>query len=220
MKKLRTGGLIAIICVIGMGIVLGARSAGTLAVSGSNETSARSGDTIATIPSATPDATSAQPTAVPDKIVYGIFFRQSATFSAKADEVEKNGGDGRALRRHFAQIAVLNDTDSDLLNRVLADYVREASLIEARQRAMVDAFHARYPDGHVPDGETRDRPASYQGLNLEREQLYLRMRDQLQTVLGPQTFARLDTALRSKITGNPQSIIGGPPPSAAQEVKP
>jgi hypothetical protein len=33
------------------------------------------------------------------------------------------------------------------------------------------------------------------------------MRDQLQTVLGAEAFARLDTALRSKIAASSQSVL-------------
>ena len=165
----------------------------------------------------------AQTTAVPDNVVYGIFFRQIAAFNAKADEVERQGGDGRSLRRHFARIAGLNDAESELLDRIAADYIREVGIIEARQRAMVDAFHIRYPGGQMPHGEPRERPAAYHELNLERDQLYLRMRDQLQTVLGAETFVRLDTAMRSKIAGNPQSILGAPAPvttPATEQEKP
>jgi hypothetical protein len=145
--------------------------------------------------------------AVPDKIVYGIFFRQAAAFKAKADDIAKDGGDGRSLRNHFARIAALDDRQSELLDGVVADYIREANVTSARQKAMVDAFHARYPGGQIPNGETRERAQSFQELNLERESLYLRMRDQLQSVLGAETFARLDTALRIKIAASSQSIL-------------
>ena len=67
----------------------------------------------------------AQTTAVPDNVVYGIMFRQIAAFNAKADEVESQGGDGRSLRRHFARIAGLNDAESQLLDRIAADYMRD-----------------------------------------------------------------------------------------------
>jgi hypothetical protein len=144
---------------------------------------------------------------VPDKIVYGIFFRQSAAFKAKADDIERDVGDGRSLRNHLARIAGLDDAQSELLDKVVADYIREANIISARQKAMVDAFHTQYPGGQIPNGEARERPPSFQELNLERERLYLRMRDQLQSVLGDETFARLDTALRSKIAANSQSVL-------------
>jgi hypothetical protein len=131
--------------------------------------------------------------------------------------MEKSGGDGRSLRRHFARIAGLNDAESELLDRVAADYIREAGLIEARQKAIVDAYRNIYPGGQIPQGVPRERPASFHDFTLEREQLYLRMRDQLQTVLGPETFTRLDTALRSKIAGNPQSILGAPAPTEQEK---
>jgi hypothetical protein len=145
--------------------------------------------------------------AVPDKIVYGIFFRQSAAFKAKADDIAKDGGDGRSLRNHFARIAALDDTQSELLDGVVADYIREAGIISARQKAMVDAFQTQYPGGQIPNGEARERPQSFHELSLEREHLYLRMRDQLQNVLGVDSFARLDTALRSKIAASSQSVL-------------
>jgi len=227
MKKLRTGGLIAIICVVGMGIVLGARSVRS-DVARLNRDTARAGDAATTMASATPDAATAlqtaavpaQTAAVPDKVVYGIFFRQIAAFKAKADEMEKSGGDGKALRRQAARTAGLNDTEAQLLDRVAADYLREVSLIDARQKAVVDAFRLQYPDGRIPQGGARERPPAFHDFTVEREQLYLRMRDQLQNLLGPETFARLDTALRGKIAGNPLSILGAPPPSATQEAQP
>ena len=153
---------------------------------------------------------------VPDKVVYGIFFRQSAAFKAKADDIAKDGGDGRSLRTHFARMASLDDVQSELMDRVVADYIREAGLIDVRQKAMAEAARAKYPDGYVPNGADRERPASYRGFALEREQLYLRMRDQLQNVLGAETFARLDKAMRDKIAGNPQSILGATSPSATE----
>jgi len=130
--------------------------------------------------------------------------------------MEKAGGDGKSLREHFARIAGLNGSQSELLDQVVADYIREAGLIAARQKAAVDAYRLKYPGGQIPSGESREPPVSFHEFTLEREQLYLRMRDQLQTVLGPQTFARLDTAVRSKIAGNPQSVLGATAPSATQ----
>jgi hypothetical protein len=153
--------------------------------------------------------------AVPDKVVYGIFFRQSAAFKAKADDIAKDGGDGRSLRTHFARIASLDDAQSELVDRVVADYISEAGLIDAQQKAVSDAARGKNPDGYVPNGADRERPASYREFTLEREQLYLRMRDQLESILGAETFARLDKALRDKIAGNPQSILGAISPSAA-----
>ena len=204
------GGLAALVIAFGSLSVAQYNSFGVAAQIANNN--------VATpLPQAEP--TPAQTALVPDKVVYGIFFRQIAAFNAKADEMEKNGGDGRSLRRHFARIAGLNDAESELLDRIVADYIREASLINARQKAMVDAYRIKYPGGQIPNGGTRERPPSYHEFTLEREQLYLRMRDQLQTVLGAETFAHLDTALRSKIAGNPQSALGAPAPSAPQETQ-
>jgi hypothetical protein len=151
---------------------------------------------------------------VPDKVVYGIFFRQSAAFKAKADDVAKDGGDGSSLRTHFARVAALDDAQSELLDRVVEDYIRERGLIDARQKLVSDAARAKYPDGYVPNGKDREPPASYREFVVEREQLYLRMRDQLQSVLGAETFGRLDTALRSKIAGDSQSTLGAEAPPA------
>jgi hypothetical protein len=158
--------------------------------------------------------------AVPDKVVYGIFFRQAAAFKTKADEIAKDGGgDGRSLRTHFARAAALDDAQSELMDRVVEDYIRERGQIDARQKLVSEAARARYPDGYVPNGADREPPASYREFALEREQLYLRMRDQLQSVLGPEAFARLDTALRSKIAGNPNSILGATSPTGVDVVE-
>jgi len=215
MKKLRPMGIIAVVCLTGLAIVLGARGGRSDAARLNGDT-ARSGGTAKAVASATPNQVSTQTSVVPDNVVYGIMFRQIAAFNAKADEVERSGGDGRSLRRHFARIATLNDAESELLDRIAADYMREAGIIDARQRAMVDAFHVQYPGGQMPHGEPRERPAAYHELNLDRDQLYLRMRDQLQTVLGTETFARFDTAVRSKIAGNPDSILRSAAPSSQQ----
>ena len=216
MKKLRPMGIIAVVCLTGLGIVLSARG-GRSDGAGLNGDTALPGGAAKTVASATPNPVSAQTSVVPDNVVYGIMFRQIAAFNAKEDEVERQGGDGRSLRRHFARIAGLNDSETALLERVTADYLREASIIDARQQAMVDAFHVQYPGGQMPHGEPRQpHPAAFHELGLERDRLYLRMRDQLQTVLGPETFARFDTAVRSKIAGNPNSILRAAAPSSQQ----
>jgi hypothetical protein len=101
-----------------------------------------------------------------------------------------------------------------LLDSVIADYIRARGLIDVRQKLVSDAARAMYPDGQIPNGADRERPASYREFVLEREQLYLRMRDQLQTVLGAGTFARSDAALRSKIAGDSQSTLGAEAPTA------
>lgn len=113
-------------------------------------------------------------------------------------------------------MAGLNDSESSVLDSVVADFMREASLIDARQREMVAAFYRQHPDGQIQRGEARERPPAYHELNLERDRLYLRMRDQLSTVLSAETFTRLDGAVRSKFAGNPQSILGATSPAATQ----
>lgn len=101
MKKSKTSVLIATVCLISIGIVLASRGSTYDAVSRSNGDAGGPSGLPAIVPKATPDIVT-QSADIPDNVVYGIMFRQIVAFDAKADEIEKNGGDGGPLRTHFA----------------------------------------------------------------------------------------------------------------------
>ncbi len=139
--------------------------------------------------------------AVPDGYVYGRLFRQIAAFYAKADEVERDGGDGGHLRNHFKRIAGLDDDQAYSLDKIAGDYIRESVLINARQRALVEAYRAQYPGGQVPHGQRRaPEPPELREIGPERGRLYLRMRDELRNAFGDEAFGRFDGFLRRRIT--------------------
>lgn len=137
---------------------------------------------------------------VSDSHVYGAFFRQAAAISAKADEAQLEGVDSGKLRSHLANVARLSDYESTVLGSVVEEYVREIKKIEERTTKLVEAARAQYPGGRVPAGEVRaPEPPEFRELRLKRDQLHLKLRDDLRNALSPESFARFDTFVRRKI---------------------
>ncbi len=136
---------------------------------------------------------SGQPQApeLPDEIAYRHLFRYVTAIRKKADEAEGHGKDATSYRTHFKRRANLGDYHARVLDEVAVQYVGEVQAVDARARALVEAYRAQYPGGKVPHGEKpAPPPAELKQLREQRDAITLRYRDNLRNAFGDGEFDR------------------------------
>ncbi|MDT4952965.1 MAG: hypothetical protein QOJ02_1103 [Acidobacteriota bacterium] len=146
---------------------------------------------------------------IPDQIAYLHLFRRVAAFKKKAVEVEREGKDNSSLKTYFKRQAELNDTDDKILGAIASECNDELMLIDAKAKAVIDAFKAQYPGGRVPHGELpKSPPAELRAISEERDAIVLRYRDLLRASLGENKFSRFHNFVKRRIAPNisPQQV--------------
>ena len=145
--------------------------------------------TTRTRPVAGPAQASAQAPDLPDQVAYRHLFRYVNAIKKKAEEAEQQGKDATSYRTHFKRIANLSDYHAQVLNDVATQYMIEVQSVEARARALAEAYKAQYPGGKVPHGEKpAPPPAELKQLREERDAITLRHRDNLRNAFGDGEF--------------------------------
>ena len=137
---------------------------------------------------------------LPDHYIYGLLLRRVVAINEKAEQIERQGSDAAALRSHLKRLTGLGDEQAHSLDSVVLRYKLEHALLDQRQKAVVQIFRSQYPNGQVPHGQRPGPPPpELHNIALERERLYLRLRDDLRVTLGDEVFGRLDASFRARI---------------------
>lgn len=155
------------------------------------------------IPSKTPELS--------DHFIYGSVFRHVATFIDRADELERQGGDGRAFRSQYARRAGLGDGYDQIIERIAVECLREIEAIDERVRPIVEAYRAQYPNGQVPHGQVpAPAPEELREMNKERNELILRKRDELRAEFGEEAFRRFHESVRTRMASGSALVFPAP----------
>lgn len=140
---------------------------------------------------------------VPEFVVYRQLFRHVAFLKQKADDVEKKGADGSALRGHYKQQAKLNDREAQVLDDVAAACNADVERLDRKAKKLVDEFRAKHPGGRLAAGEVPPTPpAELNSLWEERNRVVMQAREALRAAFGEQEFQRFDEHVRQGITPN------------------
>lgn len=144
-----------------------------------------------------------QTTEASDEKIFRHLFRRVASLRARADEIERRGGDARSLRGLYQRRANLNDQQAGILDQIALQYAAEVSAIDAQANQIIRAYRARYPNGEVPRGQLpAPPPIELRQLTEARNQLVRRKRDELRAALGENEFNRFRESVKSKIKPN------------------
>jgi hypothetical protein len=135
---------------------------------------------------------------VPETVVYAIVFHQAVALKDRADDIDRKGGDGSALRRHMIAKFGLSDQQLLQLNSVAEEFRAEVKDPEERLRASVERF--RENNAQLPRGSrTLPPPSEAATLLAARDAVILRARDRFHYMVGDEDFARLDQAIKARI---------------------
>ncbi len=193
---------LAIVCLVGLGIVLAARGGRSETVSRSNGKTAqpRTGTTAG--PVATPN--SADPKATPEMAEHTKF---RFLFRHLANIQDKSG----ILREYQGKTGVTDDRFSELI-QMAVEHEREVSFIDKQAKVLIDIFHAQYPPGKMPPG-TAPPPPPKELLDLQdqRDAVSLRYRDRLKSRMGDEAYGQFKQFMDAEFTPKPTGTLTAQP---------
>jgi hypothetical protein len=165
-------------------------------------------------PGAAPPASlpSPHPSSAPDYVVYKQVFHHLLALKEHAKDVVRRGGNGRALGNYYKDRARLNDDQELTFEKIAADCERDVAKLDAKAQKIIDAAHARFPDGKVPAGaQLPPPPPELHRLQLERISTIMEARNRLRAALGEQGFQQLDDFIKVNVAPQvqPQPIAPG-----------
>jgi hypothetical protein len=178
MKKLRTGGLVAVICVIGMGIVLAERNGRFSAESRSHGKDAH----LATATTPATDAltntdTEPTPQVMPEQVKFKFLFEHLVKIKDKPGSL-----------RNYQEKTGLPDAAFSALVQLALEHEQQAALIDQQAKVIINNFHAQYPRNLPPGMAPPPPPQELVDLQDQRDSLALRYKDRLMTQLGTATY--------------------------------
>lgn len=140
---------------------------------------------------------------IPDYTVYRHLFHHHIALKQKAEELEQQGKDGKALRSFYQRQAKLNDDEARAFDQIASECEQEVAQQDAKAKAIIDAGLARYPGGKIPPGEKPpEAPAELKAMWEDRNAIILRARDRLREALGEQEFKRFDDFVERNVKPN------------------
>jgi len=152
-----------------------------------------------------PSSKTAQPSEVPDHVMYKHLFHHVMVLKKKAEDAQKEGKDGTQFKTHFIRKAKLAEEQNRVLEDVAAELEQDEQAIASRAKPLVAAYRAQYPNGQVPHGQSPGPPpAELRKLSEERDASVLRARDRLRARFGDDEFKRFDNFVKTKIAPNIQ----------------
>lgn len=136
-------------------------------------------------------------------VVYSSFFYLVVDLEKKASELESEGAKGDSLRSYVQTQANLNDDEARKLKAVAAACVEQIARQDAKALEVIQRLQSQFPGGRIPKGvKLPPPPPELRILQLERDQIILAAKNELDSVLGVagsekiEQFARSLTSIR------------------------
>src|SRR5437660_12724905 len=149
-------------------------------------------------------ATSSQPVPVPSApadttpapiwVTYHFFFLHVENLDKVAAEEEAKGKEGAKWRTHDQRAAGLSEEEGKILRQKAHDCNREVNEVDAKFQAGVQDFHGQVPNEQVR--KVTPLPELDQLLQ-QRIQIINSSVDRLRSMLGEESFQKLDSYVRS-----------------------
>lgn len=199
MKNLKTFGVAAIICVVGLGVVLGSYRGTFKTSTGLSPTTAQHKDTMLSNPQGVPAKTPLAEMAEHTK--FRFLFRHLANIQDKPG----------ILREYQGKTGLKDDRFNELV-QMAVEHEREVSFIDKQAKVMIDIFHAQYPPGKMPPGMAPPPPPKeLLDLQDQRDAVSLRYRDRLKSRMGDEAYTQFKQFIDAEFT---------PKPTGAQTARP
>jgi hypothetical protein len=148
---------------------------------------------------------------IPETVIYRQLFRHIDFVKGKAEEKDKNGEDGSALRSFYKRQAKLNDKQTRDLEAIAAECNAAVDKLDKKARKLMDDFRARHPGGKLAEGELPPPPPAELGLlQEERNNTILQARTKLRDAFGQQEFERFNEYVKRGIVPNIKPVKMNP----------
>jgi hypothetical protein len=140
---------------------------------------------------------SPSPSQAPEHIVYRQFFRHLVALKQRAEGMESQGKNGKALRTHYKDKIGLKDKEASLLDEIATECERETAKIDERAQRIIEAARARFSNGRAASiEEIPPPPPELKKLQRHRDMVVMRARHRLVTELGAYGFQQIDDFLK------------------------
>ena len=138
--------------------------------------------------------------AIPEFEVYRQMFHHHVTMKQKAEELEKQGKDGKFLREFYQRQANLNDDQARAFDEIASSCEKEIAQQDAKAKAIIDAALAKNGNGKLSKGSRPpDPPGELRSLWDERNAIIMRHRYGLEAAFGGSEFKRLDDYIKKDV---------------------
>jgi hypothetical protein len=141
-----------------------------------------------------------QAQAIPDFEIYRQMFHHHVTMKQKADDLEKQGKDGKSFREFYKRQARLTDDEARTFDEIATDCEKQVAAQDAKAKAIRDAALAANGNGKLEKGSRPPDPApELRTLWNERNAIITRAQYALQAAFGDSEFARFENYVKQDV---------------------
>jgi len=147
-----------------------------------------------------------QAQAIPEFEIYRQLFHHHMAMRKKADELEKEGKNGRFLRKFYQEQARLTDDEARAFDEIASRCEQEVAKQDAKAKAIIDRLRARNGNGKLTkDDSPPVPPPELRSLWDERNAIVTRAKYALQAAFGDSEFARFENYVNHDVV--PQFVV-------------
>jgi hypothetical protein len=137
---------------------------------------------------------------VPEFVVYEFYFHRIVYFDDFANKKEQEGKDGNSARAVVKNELGISDAQRAVFTRICKQSLQDVASLDAKAAAIIQAAHARYPNGKLLSKEQVPQvPAELAQLQETRELVFKNAKAQLMNYFGTASFPNIDSRVKAVI---------------------
>lgn len=179
---------------------------GAIAFSGQMQSAKQSTNSVTTTSTGNPQ--------IPTSVLYDQMFRIIISFRRRATIQKLKGERITLMKTYFKEEAQLTDQENEILEQVATEFIVAVQPIDDRAAELIAQGRQAFPDNIVPYGQiVPPPPEELTSLQVKRNELALKYRNQLSELLGSHSFSKIDDFVQGNFASNFQTVplSAGPP---------
>jgi len=150
---------------------------------------------------------SPKPAQLREHQAYELLFKRIASLETQAEDRERDGIDGTALRQLIPNRLCLSSSQTVILRTISHDCLANASALDRKAFEIIRAFRSKYPNGHFDSRKGFPRaPVELDLMQAERDRIFLQGKKILQSSFDPAEFASFEQRLQKFIMTRPRDM--------------